>query len=105
VYLVERSLNGYSRAIQAQETPLRSAGELTSGMGQPISDSPLIYIVDDDVSIARLVFLTLESQGYQVKQFHTGRAVLDGLKNDDPDLLTLEDRTKHPAVGLAYWNV
>jgi hypothetical protein len=20
-------------------------------------------------------------------------------------LLTLEDRTKHPAVGLAYWNV
>jgi hypothetical protein len=21
------------------------------------------------------------------------------------DLLTLEDRTKHPAVGLAYWNV
>jgi hypothetical protein len=21
------------------------------------------------------------------------------------ELLTLEDRTKHPAVGLAYWNV
>jgi DNA-binding response OmpR family regulator len=89
-YLVERSLNDYSCAIQAQETPLRSAGELTGVMGQPTTDSPLIYVVDDDVSIARLVFLTLESQGYQVKQFHTGRAVLEGLKNDDPDLIILD---------------
>jgi DNA-binding response OmpR family regulator len=63
---------------------------LTGGMGQPILDSPLIYVVDDDVSIARLVFLILESQGYQVKQFHTGRAVLDGLKSDNPDLIILD---------------
>lgn len=63
---------------------------MTGGMGQPILDSPLIYVVDDDVSIARLVFLTLESQGYQVKQFHTGRAVLDGLKSDNPDLIILD---------------
>jgi hypothetical protein len=66
VYLVERSLSDYSCAIQTQKTPLRSVRGLTGGMGQPILDSPLIYVVDDDVSIARLVFLTLESQGYQV---------------------------------------
>lgn len=63
---------------------------MTGGMVRPISDSPLVYIVDDDVSIARLVFLTLESQGYQVKEFHTGRAVLEGLKNDSPDLIILD---------------
>jgi two-component system, OmpR family, KDP operon response regulator KdpE len=59
-------------------------------MGQPVAASQLIYVVDDDVSIARLVLLTLESHGYQVKQFHTGRAVLEGLKGDNPDLIILD---------------
>jgi two-component system KDP operon response regulator KdpE len=90
VHLVEGSLSGHSGGIQSRETLSKSVGGLKGGMRQPVAASQLIYVVDDDVSIARLVLLTLESHGYQVKQFHTGRAVLEGLKGDNPDLIILD---------------
>jgi len=50
----------------------------------------LIYVVDDDVAIARLVAVILDAHGYRVEQFDSGAAALAGLQVDDPDLVILD---------------
>lgn len=61
-----------------------------NSMGQTDIAGSLVYVVDDDVSIANLVFRTLESQGYTCKSFHSGTAMLEEIKSDRPDLIILD---------------
>ena len=51
---------------------------------------PLIYVVDDDLSIAKLVFNALQSRGYRCKPFYSGRTMLEELRNDRPNLIILD---------------
>ncbi|MBC8279220.1 MAG: response regulator transcription factor [Chloroflexi bacterium] len=50
----------------------------------------LVYVVDDDVAIANLVFHSLEAQGYRSKSFYSGTAMLEEVRNDHPDLIILD---------------
>jgi two-component system KDP operon response regulator KdpE len=59
-------------------------------MGQTDIADNLVYVVDDDVSIANLVFRTLEFQGYKCKSFYSGTAMLEEVKADHPDLIILD---------------
>jgi len=61
-----------------------------NSMGQTDIADNLVYVVDDDVSIANLVFRTLESQGYKCKSFYSGTAMLEEVKSDHPDLIILD---------------
>ena len=53
-----------------------------ANMTQTAINDDLIYVVDDDRSISKLVALNLMTRGYQVKQFDNGNAVLDRLAPD-----------------------
>ena len=59
-------------------------------MQQSGSNGQLIYVVDDDVSIARLLALNLTARGYQAQVFHSSREALANLENDRPDLVLLD---------------
>ena len=52
--------------------------------------SQLVYVVDDDVAIARLVSVNLAARGYRVKQFSSGIEALTNLQSDRPDLIVLD---------------
>ena len=58
--------------------------------GQTEIADNLVYVVDDDVSIANLVFRTLEPKGYKCKSFYSGTAMLEEVKADHPDLIILD---------------
>jgi two-component system KDP operon response regulator KdpE len=59
-------------------------------MVQLATDGQLIYVVDDDTAIARLVSVNLVARGYRVKQFENGSGAIAGLRIDDPDLVILD---------------
>ena len=59
-------------------------------MVQFATGEQLIYVIDDDAAIARLVAVNLTARGYRVKQFDSGVAALVGLQVDDPDLVILD---------------
>lgn len=59
-------------------------------MVQSATGEQLIYVIDDDTAIARLVAVNLAARGYRVKQFDSGSAALAGLQVDDPDLVILD---------------
>ena len=48
-------------------------------MQEVATNSQLVYVVDDDVTIARLVAVNLAARGYRVKQFHGGSPWLPNL--------------------------
>ena len=52
--------------------------------------SQLIYVVDDDAAISRLVAINLTARGYRVKQFSRGLEVLASLQVEQPDLIILD---------------
>ncbi|MFA6624892.1 MAG: response regulator transcription factor [Bacilli bacterium] len=52
--------------------------------------SYLIYSVEDDSDIARIINLTLTKQGYTVETFSTGSLFLTKMKEKKPDLLLLD---------------
>ena len=49
-----------------------------------------MYVVDDDVAMARLVSVNLAARGFRVKQFTGGNEALNSLKQDRPDLVILD---------------
>ena len=59
-------------------------------MAQFSTNDHLIYVVDDDTAIARLVSVNLAARGYRVKEFGDGIQAVSGLQTDDPDLVILD---------------
>ena len=59
-------------------------------MQQSSVNGQLVYVVDDDASITRLIALNLTARGYQVKVFHSGHEALANLEYDRPDLVLLD---------------
>ncbi|HIM37643.1 MAG TPA: response regulator transcription factor [Dehalococcoidia bacterium] len=59
-------------------------------MQQTADNGQSVYVVDDDVSITRLIAMNLTAYGYQPKVFHDGYEALDNLENDRPDLVLLD---------------
>ena len=69
-------------------------------MQQPATTGHLIYVVDDDFAIGRLVSVNLEARGYQVRQFDRYSAALAAMGTGEPDLIIL-GLAINPAGGLA----
>ena len=59
-------------------------------MQQLAKNNQLVYVVDDDVAIARLVAVNLAARGYRVKQFHSGHDALANMPSDPADLIVLD---------------
>jgi|AP82_1055514.scaffolds.fasta_scaffold00989_6 two-component system KDP operon response regulator KdpE len=59
-------------------------------MAQFPTNNYLIYVVDDDKAIARLLSINLEARGYQVKEFGSGLQAVSSLETDDPHLVILD---------------
>ena len=59
-------------------------------MAQFATNNYLIYVVDDDTAIARLLSVNLAARGYQVKEFNSGLQAVSNLQADDPDLVILD---------------
>ena len=59
-------------------------------MQEADTNSQLVYVVDDDVTIARLVAVNLAARGYRVKQFHRGLDALASIEQERPDLIVLD---------------
>ena len=59
-------------------------------MEQTATSSQLVYVVDDNVAIARMVTDNLLAKGYRVKQFSGGNEALNSLQIDRPDLIVLD---------------
>ena len=47
-------------------------------MAQFATNNYLIYVVDDDTAIARLLSVNLEARGYRVKEFGCRRSAIMG---------------------------
>lgn len=50
----------------------------------------MVFCVEDDVNIRKLIIYTLESTGFEAKGFEDGRQLFDGLKEQTPDLVILD---------------
>lgn len=50
----------------------------------------IIYSVEDDVDIARIINKTLTKQGYQVYSFQDGKSFIDAFNKQKPDLVLLD---------------
>ena len=53
-------------------------------------DSPLIFVVEDEADIARLIVGTLAEYGFRCETFGTGRALLARAKRMQPELAILD---------------
>ena len=51
-------------------------------MSESSTSGSLVYVVDDDAAIARLVSLNLAARGYRVKHFSEGQSVQECLGLD-----------------------
>ncbi len=52
--------------------------------------APLIYVVEDDAAIARLVIAALHEFGFAAEPFHNAAALLRGLQTGRPDLCIVD---------------
>ncbi|MBM3942334.1 MAG: response regulator transcription factor [SAR202 cluster bacterium] len=60
---------------------------------RPAPTGQFVYVVDDDLSTARLIEINLSARGYRVRQFDRGSPVLEALKDEQPDLIILDVMT------------
>ena len=75
------SIRDYRRSLHSA-----SVGEMSESTGT----GSLVYVVDDDAAIARLITVNLAARGYRVRQFSEGKSALDSLGEDAPDLVILD---------------
>ena len=54
------------------------------------SENKLIYLVDDDPALIKMVAATLTAQGFKVKKFERGEEALRKLPEDRPELVVLD---------------
>jgi two-component system response regulator GlrR len=83
--------------------PIRQPSDIWNG--PPASSnttSPHILLVDDDVSLLKLLGMRLESRGYRVTTAESGRQALNKLEADRPDLV-LTDLRMDEMDGLALF--
>lgn len=52
--------------------------------------SPCILVVDDDVSIRKLIVTSLRREGYKLNEAVNGREALDAMRGGDEDLVLLD---------------
>ncbi|MBE0642495.1 MAG: sigma-54-dependent Fis family transcriptional regulator [Bacteroidetes bacterium] len=60
-------------------------------------DAPLVYIVDDDYSLRRLLEFTLKSWGYASQTFANGELLLQALDEQTPEIVLMD----HMMPGLS----
>lgn len=53
-------------------------------------DKKLIYIADDEVNICNIIKSFLIKEGYEVCDFHDGRAILEAFQNREADMLVID---------------
>jgi DNA-binding response OmpR family regulator len=66
-----------------------------------MSGKQLIYVVDDDPNIARLIRLYLEGEGFEVKQYPRGDEALAAFRHAEPALMVLDIMLP----GIDGWDV
>ena len=66
-----------------------------------MSGKQLIYVVDDDPNIARLIRLYLEGEGFEVKQYPRGDEALAAFRHAEPSLMLLDIMLP----GIDGWDV
>ncbi|HEV7887817.1 MAG TPA: response regulator [Acidimicrobiales bacterium] len=54
-----------------------------------------VLVVDDDPLIAGMLRLVLEGEGYEVREAPDGRAALDSVRDDAPDVMVLDMMMPH----------
>ena len=59
-------------------------------MTTPDKDTPLIFVVEDEADIARLIASTLGEYGFRTETFGTGRALLSRARRAQPELAILD---------------
>ncbi|MBL8435119.1 MAG: response regulator transcription factor [Zoogloea sp.] len=59
-------------------------------MNTPDKDSPLVFIVEDEPDIARLIATSLAEYGFRSETFGTGRALLARARKVQPELAILD---------------
>lgn len=59
-------------------------------MSTPDTDSPLVFIVEDEPDIARLIATSLAEYGFRSETFGTGRALLARARTVQPELAILD---------------
>ena len=78
---IHPSIRDYRRDLHSASVGMMSMSTATGN---------LVYVVDDDAAIARLVSVNLAARGYRVKQFSEGKSALDCLGEDAQDLVILD---------------
>ncbi len=84
--------------LQARAESTRMAAAGSAGRRQPAH----ILLVDDDVSLLKLLGMRLESRGYRLTTAESGREALRSLEVDRPDLV-LTDLRMDEMDGLALF--
>ena len=59
-------------------------------MSTPDTDSPLVFIVEDEPDIARLIATSLAEYGFRSETFGTGRSLLAHARKVQPELAILD---------------
>ena len=63
-------------------------------MSTPDTDSPLVFIVEDEPDIARLIATSLAEYGFRSETFGTGRSLLARARKVQPELAILDMKLK-----------
>lgn len=51
---------------------------------------PVVYVVDDDMAVLGSLRFLLETDGFAVRTFRSGAALLNGIGTDDADCLVID---------------
>ena len=74
-------------------------GDVREPVEKGVNSVPLIYIVDDEESVRKLIAIALTDAGYKTRDFASSAEFLDVLEEERPDLVIL-DWMMPPPDGL-----